>query len=47
MKESIIYRISHIYRDDFRIRAFTFGHGEKSLCIVRSEEHTSELQSRI
>ena len=36
MKESIIYRISHIYRDDFRIRAFTFGHGEKSLCIVGS-----------
>ncbi len=36
MKESIIFRISHIYRDDFRIRAFTFGQGEKALCIVGS-----------
>ena len=36
MKESIIYQVSHIYRDDFRIRAFTFGQGEKSLCIVGS-----------
>ena len=36
MKESVIYQISHIYRDDFRIRAFTFGQGEKSLCIVGS-----------
>lgn len=34
MKESIIFRSSHIYRDDFRIRAFTFGEGEKALCIV-------------
>ncbi len=36
MKESIILRISHIYRDDFRVRAFTFGEGEKALCIVGS-----------
>ena len=36
MKESIIFRISNIYRDDFRIRAFTFGEGEKALCIVGS-----------
>ena len=36
MKESIIFRIPHIYRDDFRIRAFTFGSGEKALCIVGS-----------
>lgn len=34
MKESIIYRIPHIYRDDFRVRAYTFGEGEKALCIV-------------
>lgn len=34
MKESIIFQIPHIYRDDFRIRAFTFGQGEKALCIV-------------
>lgn len=34
MKETVIYRIPHIYRDDFRVRAFTFGEGEKALCIV-------------
>ena len=34
MKESIIYQMSHVYRDDFRVRAFTFGEGEKALCIV-------------
>lgn len=31
-----IFRMSSPYRDDFRIRAYTFGHGEKSLCIVGS-----------
>lgn len=36
MKESIIYEIPHVYRDDFRVRAFTFGEGEKALCIVGS-----------
>ena len=34
MKESVIYRIAHAERDDFRIRAFTFGQGEKALCVV-------------
>lgn len=34
MKESIIYRTSSLYRDDFNIKAFTFGSGEKALCIV-------------
>ncbi len=36
MKESIILRTANIYRDDFRLRAFTFGEGEKALCIVGS-----------
>ena len=36
MKESIIYRTSSLYRDDFKIKAYTFGQGEKSLCIVGS-----------
>lgn len=36
MKESILYEIPHIYRDNFRIRGFTFGQGEKALCIVGS-----------
>ena len=34
MREQVIYRISHIYRDDFRVRAFLFVQGEKALCIV-------------
>ena len=36
MKETVILRTSNIYRDDFRLRAFTFGEGEKALCIVGS-----------
>lgn len=36
MEEKIIYKIPAIYRDDFRIRAFSFGSGEKSACIVGS-----------
>lgn len=28
--------MSSLYRDDFRIKAYTFGEGEKSLCIVGS-----------
>lgn len=36
MKESIIYQLPQVYRDDFRVRAFTFGEGEKALCIVGS-----------
>ncbi|MCD8379188.1 MAG: M14 family metallopeptidase [Lachnospiraceae bacterium] len=34
MKESIIYSTSSLYRDDFRVKAYTFGQGEKTLCIV-------------
>ena len=36
MKVQTIFSMSSPYRDDFRIRAYTFGHGEKSLCIVGS-----------
>ncbi len=36
MKVQTIFNMSSPYRDDFRIRAYTFGHGEKSLCIVGS-----------
>ena len=36
MKEQIIYSTSSLYRDDFRVRAYTFGEGEKSLCVVGS-----------
>lgn len=34
MKEQIIFTMPSPYRDDFRIRAYTFGHGEKTLAIV-------------
>ena len=36
MKESVIFSMSHLYRDDFRVRAFAFGQGEKALCVVGS-----------
>lgn len=34
MKVQTIFRMSSPYRDDFRIKAYSFGQGEKSLCIV-------------
>lgn len=36
MKKEILYEIKGLYRDDLRITGFTFGSGEKSLCIVGS-----------
>ncbi|MGN1354204.1 MAG: M14 family metallopeptidase [Alloprevotella sp.] len=36
MKVQTIFRIPSPYRDDFRVKAYTFGSGEKSLCIVGS-----------
>ena len=36
MKIQTIFNMQSPYRDDFRIRAYTFGHGDKSLCIVGS-----------
>lgn len=36
MKVQTIFKMSSPYRDDFRIRAYTFGSGERSLCIVGS-----------
>ncbi|MGM9695104.1 MAG: M14 family metallopeptidase, partial [Alloprevotella sp.] len=36
MKLQTIFRIASPYRDDFRIKAYTFGQGEKALCIVGS-----------
>lgn len=34
MKEKIIYKLSSVYRDDFRITGYLFGDGEPSVCIV-------------
>ena len=36
MKVQTIFQMPSPYRDDFRIRAYTFGEGEKTLCIVGS-----------
>lgn len=36
MKIQTIFRMPSPYRDDFRIKAYTFGSGEKTLCIVGS-----------
>lgn len=36
MKEKILYEIKGLYRDDFRVTGYSFGSGEKSLCIVGS-----------
>ena len=34
MNKKIIYEIKGMYRDDFRVTGYEFGHGEKSVCIV-------------
>lgn len=34
MKTQTIFRMASPYRDDFRIKAYTFGEGAKSLCVV-------------
>lgn len=34
MKVQTIFRMSSPYRDDFRIKAYTFGEGAKTLCVV-------------
>lgn len=36
MEKELIYKISSIYRDDFRIQGYRFGSGEKTLCIIGS-----------
>ena len=36
MQEVELFRINAIYRDDFRIKGYTFGEGEKSVCILGS-----------
>ena len=36
MQESILYEINSLYRDNFRVTGFSFGAGEKSVCVVGS-----------
>ncbi len=34
MKKEVIYSISGLYRDDFRVTGYRFGKGEKSCCVI-------------
>ena len=36
MREEIIYEIGALYRDDFRVKGYRFGGGEKTVCIMGS-----------
>ena len=36
MKETVIYSFKGLYRDDFRVKGYEFGTGEKSVCIMGS-----------
>ena len=36
MKKEIIYSLSGLYRDDFRVTGYRFGTGEKTCCIIGS-----------
>lgn len=36
MRKSTIFEISSLYRDNFRVTGYTFGSGEKSLCVLGS-----------
>ena len=36
MQESVLYEIKSLYRDNFRVTGFSFGSGEKSVCVVGS-----------
>ena len=36
MKETIVYSFKGLYRDDFRVKGYEFGSGEKTVCIMGS-----------
>ena len=36
MREEVIYSFKGLYRDDFRVKGYVFGEGEKTACIVGS-----------
>lgn len=36
MRKELLYTIPSLYRDDFRIQGYRFGHGKKALCVVGS-----------
>lgn len=34
MKETTLFELSSVYRDNMRVKGYTFGTGEKTVCIV-------------
>ena len=34
MKKEVLFSLSGLYRDDFRVTGYRFGKGEKSCCII-------------
>ena len=36
MRETVVYSFKGLYRDDFRVKGYGFGSGEKTVCIVGS-----------
>ncbi|MDO4298352.1 MAG: M14 family metallopeptidase [Lachnospiraceae bacterium] len=36
MRQSTIFEISSLYRDNFRVSGYTFGNGEKAVCVLGS-----------
>lgn len=36
MERKVLFEIKALYRDDFRVTGFSFGQGEKAICIVGS-----------
>lgn len=34
MKKSVIFKIDSLYRDNFRVNGYTFGSGEKAICVA-------------
>ena len=44
MERKILFQIKGLYRDDFRVTGFSFGHGEKTLCVVGSTRGNENQQ---
>ena len=44
MEEKVLFEIKDIYRDTFRVTGFTFGKGEKTICIVGSTRGNENQQ---
>lgn len=43
MKKEVLYSLKGIYRENFEIEGYRFGHGEKSACIVGAMRYSSYI----